>query len=218
MVKRFGKKPVRYLIYSHNHPDHISGGQGLVDAGTQVIAHRRADNDMRRNQVSTVYPTLTFTDVLKFQFEGTEIELRYFGENNGAGSITVFIPEKKFLFGVDWVLVKRLPWKEMYNYDFEGMIESLERLLSLYDFDMVAPGHSVVGKKSDLKQFHNYLKDLRQEVLAGMKKGLSLKQMQDQISLKKYKHFAMYKEWRKMNIKGAYDQLTQLSGRYGQPK
>ena len=34
-------QPIRYLIYSHHHFDHIAGGQAFKEAGARIIAHRR---------------------------------------------------------------------------------------------------------------------------------------------------------------------------------
>ncbi len=72
--------------------------------------------------------------------------------------------------------------------------------------------------KQDLREFYQYLVDLRAAVLKGMNQGLTLQQMQERSKLKKYRHFAKYNEWLKMNIKGAYQVMEGASGRYGQTK
>src|SRR5258707_8797563 len=42
-IKRVSNgQPVKYLVYSHHHNDHISGGQAFKDAGAKIIAHKRA--------------------------------------------------------------------------------------------------------------------------------------------------------------------------------
>src|SRR5712671_2675147 len=41
-IKKITDKPVKYLIYSHHHYDHIAGGKPFKDAGATIIAHRRA--------------------------------------------------------------------------------------------------------------------------------------------------------------------------------
>lgn len=41
-IRKFAKAPIKYLIYSHHHYDHIAGGKVFKDAGATVIAHRRA--------------------------------------------------------------------------------------------------------------------------------------------------------------------------------
>src|SRR5262245_36616544 len=40
-IKKVTDKPIKYLIYSHHHFDHIAGGQPFKDAGATIIAHRR---------------------------------------------------------------------------------------------------------------------------------------------------------------------------------
>src|SRR6188472_153543 len=41
-IKKVTDKPIKYLIYSHHHYDHIAGGKPFKDAGAVVVAHRRA--------------------------------------------------------------------------------------------------------------------------------------------------------------------------------
>jgi glyoxylase-like metal-dependent hydrolase (beta-lactamase superfamily II) len=41
-IKKVTDKPIRYLIYSHHHFDHISGGKPFKDAGARVVAHKKA--------------------------------------------------------------------------------------------------------------------------------------------------------------------------------
>lgn len=215
--QRFGDLPVRYVVYSHNHLDHVGGGEVFRDPGTIFIAHEKAAEDLKRNNAATVIPSTTFSDRMEIDFEGRRISLQYYGPNNGAGNISLYVPDAKFLFVVDWIVLKRLPFREMYYYDLEGTIASLKKVLQL-DFDKVAPGHSAVGNKADVRENLAYLEDLRDAVLKAMNEGKTLEQMQHEIRLPRYAAFANYKEWLPLNIKGAYEQLTRLSGRYGQEK
>src|SRR5439155_25908238 len=41
-IKKVTDKPVKYVIYSHHHFDHIAGGKAFKDAGARFIAHKRA--------------------------------------------------------------------------------------------------------------------------------------------------------------------------------
>ena len=41
-IKKVTDKPIKYLIYSHLHFDHIAGGKAFKDAGARVIAHKNA--------------------------------------------------------------------------------------------------------------------------------------------------------------------------------
>src|SRR3954468_11740914 len=41
-IRKITAAPIRYLVYSHHHPDHIAGGKPFKDAGATVVAHKRA--------------------------------------------------------------------------------------------------------------------------------------------------------------------------------
>src|SRR5438445_11449957 len=41
-IKKVTDKPVKFLIYSHHHYDHIAGGKAFKDAGAKIIAHKNA--------------------------------------------------------------------------------------------------------------------------------------------------------------------------------
>src|SRR5437016_8381881 len=41
-IKNVTSQPIRYLVYSHHHFDHISGGKPFKEAGARVVAHKRA--------------------------------------------------------------------------------------------------------------------------------------------------------------------------------
>jgi glyoxylase-like metal-dependent hydrolase (beta-lactamase superfamily II) len=41
-IKKVTDKPIKYLIYSHHHYDHIAGAKPFKDAGATIVAHARA--------------------------------------------------------------------------------------------------------------------------------------------------------------------------------
>ena len=38
-IRKVTDKPIKYLIYSHHHYDHIAGGKAFKDAGATIVAH-----------------------------------------------------------------------------------------------------------------------------------------------------------------------------------
>ena len=43
-IRKVTDKPIRYLLYSHEHADHASGGQMLKDAGATLLSHEACVN------------------------------------------------------------------------------------------------------------------------------------------------------------------------------
>ncbi|HKU46997.1 MAG TPA: MBL fold metallo-hydrolase, partial [Burkholderiales bacterium] len=82
-IKKVSDKPIKYLIYSHHHYDHIAGGQPFKDAGAKIIAHKRAKE--RLEQVKdpfTPLPDETFARSRTLKLGGTVLELHYMGLNH----------------------------------------------------------------------------------------------------------------------------------------
>lgn len=79
------------------------------------------------------------------------------------------------------------------------------------DFDIFAPGHGGVGVKADLDDAHQYMLDLKAGVLAGLKAGKSVEDLQSELTLAKYSDWGQYGDWRVMNIEGMAGYL-QASG------
>jgi glyoxylase-like metal-dependent hydrolase (beta-lactamase superfamily II) len=40
-IRKVTQAPIKYLIYSHHHYDHIAGGKAFKDAGATIVAHRK---------------------------------------------------------------------------------------------------------------------------------------------------------------------------------
>ena len=52
-IKKVTDKPIKYLIYSHHHFDHIAGGKAFKDAGATVIAHTQAKERLTQSRTRT---------------------------------------------------------------------------------------------------------------------------------------------------------------------
>ena len=88
-----------------------------------------------------------------------------------------------------------------------GWVNAIKLVESL-DFDILAPGHGVIGAKSDATNHRMYFEALRDAVSSGMSKDQNLQEMQQNIQLDKFKHFGNYQEWLPLNIEGMYNMLS----------
>lgn len=48
-IQKVTDQPVKYLLHSHNHWDHASGGKVFMDAGAKTLAHVEAYEWMKAN-------------------------------------------------------------------------------------------------------------------------------------------------------------------------
>ncbi|HJR51750.1 MAG TPA: MBL fold metallo-hydrolase, partial [Gemmatimonadales bacterium] len=100
ITQRF-KQPVRYLVYSHDHADHIAGGEVLADTAT-VVAHETARATIVGERRPTAVPQVTFSHRLTLELGGTVLELVYVGKNHSDNSIVMRFPRERILFAVDF--------------------------------------------------------------------------------------------------------------------
>lgn len=203
-------RPVKYLIYSHDHADHSSGGQVFADTAI-VVAHANAKAVILGEKRPTAIPQVTFTDRMAIELGGTVVELTYVGRNHSDNSIVMRFPTERLLFAVDFIPVRTVAFRDLPDAYLPEWIESLRRVEAM-EFDILAPGHGTVGRKEDVTLFREYLEDLRGAVLALAREGKSLDEMKQAIRLPKYEGWGGYQQMFQLNIEGMY-RLVQANRR-----
>ena len=198
-------QPVKYLIYSHDHADHISGGE-VFDNAT-VIAHAQAKADIVGEQRPTAVPSITFEDELTVELGGKTVELKFLGRNHSDNMIVMHFPAERTLFAVDFIPVKSVAFRDFTDGFVEEWIDSLKAVEAM-DFDILAPGHGPMGGKGDVTAFREYMEDLYSQVLAAVRAGMTLEETQAAVDLSKYAEWGQYEAWAPMNIAGAYREIS----------
>jgi glyoxylase-like metal-dependent hydrolase (beta-lactamase superfamily II) len=201
-------QPVRYLIYSHDHADHATGGEVFADTAT-FISHRNAVEKLAAlDDPRTPVPQIAFNDQLVIELGGTTIELYYTGRNHSDNSIVLLHPERRLLFAVDFIPVNTLPYQNLPDAYPEEWIESLRWIDENLDFDTLVPGHPPVpGTKENVTAVRQYLEDLMTAVRAAQEQGLAdnSPEMVDAVRMElepDYGSWAMFAEWLPLNIEG----------------
>jgi len=210
LEKRFNR-PIRYVVFSHNHSDHIYGAGVFKKPGTVFVAHELAKQDIESTRADTIVPEIAFRDEMTVVLGDHTVELRYHGPNDGRGSISILIRPEKVLFVVDWIVLGRMPWKKLWSYDIQGMINATDEVLDL-DFDLFVGGHADMGRKPEVQRYRQYLQALYNAVIDGIHAGKSLEQLKKEIRLEGYNDLKHYEEWLPLNIEGVYERLMEESG------
>ena len=167
LKKRF-HEPIRYMAYSHSHPDHAQGGQVIDDNTVTVIAHELADEDFRMTQLPTALPELMFKDDLRINLGDSSVELKYHGTNNGRGNVSMRFMPANVMYVVDWIVIGRMPYKDLIGYDINGMIHSTRDIVQAEPFDLLIGGHANTGTQEDVANYLGYLEALYAAVRDGM--------------------------------------------------
>ncbi|MGB0575432.1 MAG: MBL fold metallo-hydrolase [Alphaproteobacteria bacterium] len=203
-IKKRFNKPIKYLVYSHDHQDHSSGGE--VFEGATVIGHEKTRDTMIGEKRPTAVQTLTLSDQMTINIGGKQIEITYVSLGHSDNSIVMRFPAERAMFVVDFISVKRLAFKTLSETYVLSLIEAIRTVKNM-DFDTILPGHGKTGKRQDLKDHGDYIEDLYNAVLGGMRADKSLDDVKSSIKLPKYEKWAQYKAWLPLNIEGMYSRI-----------
>ncbi|MEQ8356549.1 MAG: MBL fold metallo-hydrolase [Kiloniellaceae bacterium] len=198
--KQFGQ-PIRYVVYSHDHADHISGGEVFAEDGAVIVAHENAAAAIAGEQRPTAMPDITYSDRMTLSLGGKTVELIHVGPNHSNNMTVMYFPAERAVFTVDFISVKRLPFRTLGDSYFPEWMEAIRRVEAI-DFDILVPGHGDMGTKADAADHRGYLEALYAEVLAAARAGKSVEEMKATITLDAYKDWAQYDGWREENIEG----------------
>jgi len=207
-IKTLTDQPVRYVIYSHHHDDHITGGSVFADQASFVSHAAAREKILQAKDPKTPVPDLTFTDRMSIDLGGKHVELIYTGKNHSDNSLVVLLPQNKLLFAVDFIPVETVAYRTMSSDYPNDWIESLKQVEQL-DFETLVPGHGKVGKKEHVRQFRGYLEDLRAAVEAQVRKGATVEEVKKTVQLPKYEQWQRYADWFPENVEGMYRYLSQ---------
>ena len=205
IAKRFGQ-PIKYVVYSHDHADHISGGEVFDDTAV-IVSHDNARSVIIGEKRPTAVPEVTFRDRMTLELGGKTVELIYLGPSHSNNMIVMRFPAERALFVVDFISVKRVAFKTLNDAYFPDWMEAIKRAEAL-DFDILVPGHGSIGTKADARDHRAYLEDLYAAVLEAARAGQSLDDMKRTIKLEKYKDWGQYKDWLPLNIEGMANNIS----------
>jgi len=158
-IAKLTDKPVRWVIYSHDHRDHNQGGDVFADTATFIAHTRAAPKIAARTDGHSPVPTMLFDDKLTITPGGKQLDLMFLGRNHSDNSIVVYYPARKVVFAVDFAEVNRLPFRTLDDSYLDEWITSLTRLEAL-DFTTLVAGHTGDGTRANVSALRGYWTDL----------------------------------------------------------
>lgn len=203
IANRFGKE-IRYVLASHSHADHSSGGEVLADTAT-IIAQRNYQKDVGQNFGPTEPADILFDNSLTLEYGGKTFELTYIGAGHGDDMVVTVVRPDNVAFVVDVVSPGRLPYQKT-TAALHGMIDQAKAVEAL-DFEILLPGHARTGTKADATEAREYLEALRDSVQAEIDAGKSDEDIIATLRMPDYADWANYEEWLPLNVEGALSAL-----------
>ena len=164
-IRKITPAPIKYVVYSHHHYDHIAGGKPFKEAGATFISHKSAHKRLAALQ----NPNIVLPDMIvedggsTIQLGGVRLDLLWVGNNHSDNSLVMLLPREKILFAVDWIPVGAVLFRDMADGYVPEWFAGLDRVLAM-DWDRMIPGHpgpgGRFGTKDDVRALKEYMTDV----------------------------------------------------------
>jgi len=215
-IRTLTKLPVRFVINTHYHLDHVGANAVFVDAGAIVLAHRNVrgwvhsenlrmfGRDIKPQQKTfieaLVPPTVTYDQPVDLYLGSRAIRVRSFPGHTGGDSV-VLIPDAMVVFAGDLFWRNMLP--NLIDASTQPWIDTLDTLAKDEPDATFVPGHGDVGNAHDVMAFREYLATLRKlvsDAQAMRKSGEALADAVMPALSDKYSRWDYFKYLARLNI------------------
>lgn len=146
-------KPIKILVYSHAHKDHIGGSIAFKDIpGLQIVALDTVGEYLYEiKDPNRLLPNVTFKTQKTLTLGGNTVELTRHNYHSNEGDLFIYVPEAKFLMAVDCVTPGYAPFQGFdITSNFYQYMKVFDELLA-YDFDTFVGGHlTSIGSRKDV--------------------------------------------------------------------
>jgi len=191
-LKQIADAPVKIVVNTHFHGDHIQGNAVFRESST-IVAHENTAKNLIRtntkeNPTDRMMPMIKVKDRTNLFFNDEEIQLIHCPNSHTDGDLAVYFTKSKVLHLGDMFFFQMFPgiYKNGGG-DLKGLIVSLDKILAEIPADAkVVPGHGDLATMKDLADYVTMLKETTSIVEQGIKKGKTVEQLTSDKVLAKY--------------------------------
>jgi len=221
-IRRVTAKPIRYVVNTHAHPDHVFGNAALARDGVVFVGHRNLPRALaargqfyldrfRRlmgeeliGDVKIILPTRLVDGEDTLDLGGRSLRLRAWPAAHTDADLTVFDQSSATLFAGDLVFVKHVPVLDGSIKGWLGVIDELARMPAA----RVVPGHGPVGPWPDaLAPERRYLQRLAQDVRGLIDRGTTLRAATESAGASESERWDLFQEYNARNATAAFSEL-----------
>jgi len=194
-IKTLSAKPIKFLINTHWHGDHVGGNANISKQGTVIVAQ---DNVRKRMSVDSfvrgkkkeaapkeALPVVTFTENINFHFNDEAIYIFHVHNAHTDGDAVVYFPKANVLHMGDVYFQGKYPYIDLSSGgSINGVIEAVKQALLLADdATKIIPGHKELSNKKGLESYLAMLIDIRNSVQKEISNNKSLEEVKENTKL-----------------------------------
>jgi glyoxylase-like metal-dependent hydrolase (beta-lactamase superfamily II) len=203
-IKRRFNVPVKYVVYTHGHADHISGAQVFQKDGALVVANQRAVEPIIGEKIPSAVPDRVFDKDMTITLGGETVLLHRVAPSHSDSMIMVLFPGYRALQCTDVCESKSMPYNDFLDFYYDGWIETLD-WVAQQEVDVIDVGHYTPATKADEAALRTYLIDLHQQVLDLVRSGQSWDELYRNVHFSdEVKKWTAYDIMHTLNVMGMF--------------
>src|SRR6266545_3341191 len=182
LVKTLTDKPIKYVINTHGHGDHVGSNQKML-ATAQIVGHANARASLIRAKLTPAPPQITYTDQMGIFLGGKEVDLYHFDRCHTDGDTMIYFPAHKVLASGDCFNTGNGRGLNPTNsttagfyvdYTTGGSLLSWPKVAAAalkLDWDVVVPGHGPLTNRAGFLKWQAAVGTLTTRVTAMVREG-----------------------------------------------
>lgn len=215
-------KPIRYVINTHGHPDHVFGNAAFAAGDTSFVGHSKLPqvlttrgpyylDNFRRimgseliNPVKIIAPTLLVSDTMTLDLGSRRLSLRAWRAGHSDSDVTVYDETTKTLFAGDLVFLRHIP---VMDGSVRGWLDTLKELETI-PAQRVVPGHGPVSDwPAALTDERRYLSTLLSDVRTLNKNGEPIRAAADRAAASERPRWELFGDYNARNATAAFSEI-----------
>jgi glyoxylase-like metal-dependent hydrolase (beta-lactamase superfamily II) len=182
-IRSVSNLPVKYVLNTHHHPDHVGNNQKFIDSGAEVVAlealKTRMASDPRTKDIPGL-PTKTFAKDYSLKFGGVQVDAHSYGRGHTGDDTMVYFPDLKVVMVSDQITDAN-PIVDFANGGSAvEWTKILDGVLSL-DFETAIPGRGEPKTRADIEAFRMRFATVISRASEAIKAGATRDQLAAQV-------------------------------------
>lgn len=222
LIRGISSAPLRYVVLSHYHADHVYGLQVFEEAGARILAPAGAEHYLRSegaaerleerrlslapwvNDETRLVEPDEYVDVPRtLELGDVRLVLTPVGAAHSDGDLTLYVEPDRVLFSGDIIFEGRIPF--MGDANSRHWLEVLEHMESRRLAAMI-PGHGAlaVDPGRAISDMRRYLSYLREQMGAAVEEMIPFEEIYDQIDWSAWQDMPAFREANRRNALQVY--------------